>query len=242
MGEVVQRVSEPSIRTAAVGPWMHGSGWALAALLAFPAPPFEVAMVKPTTIALRPLGRASPSTLAAIASTIAAAFGASVVIGDVLSLPEAARDSGRGQYLSPALLDVLASARRPEWDRLLGVADVDLYVPDLNFVFGEADSRRGVAVFSLARLHAGPDDEGARLFLRRAATEAIHELGHTYGLGHCGDRRCVMWFSNTLAESDGKGTAFCPAHAAQLARARAGAAAAVIGRLPAAHSSRTNVT
>jgi archaemetzincin len=178
-----------------------------------------MATVKPRTIALCPIGRVSLPTLAAIASTIATAFGASVVIGDAVSLPEAARDSGRRQYLSTALLDVLASARRPEWDRLLGVADIDLYVPDLNFVFGEADSRRGLAVFSLARLRAGADDEGAALFLRRAATEAIHELGHTYGLGHCRDRRCVMWFSNTLAESDGKGTAFCPAHAAQLAAA-----------------------
>jgi archaemetzincin len=194
-------------------------GWALAVLLALPAPPVEVAAVKPRTIALRPVGRASPSTLAAIAPTIATAFGASVVIGDAMPLPEGAQDSGRGQYLSTALLDVLASARRPEWHRLLGVADVDLYVPDLNFVFGEADSRRGLAVFSLVRLHSSADEEGAALFLRRAATEAIHELGHTYGLGHCRDRRCVMWFSNTLAESDGKGTAFCPAHAAQLAAA-----------------------
>jgi len=65
------------------------------------------------------------------------------------------------------------------------------------------------AVMSLARLH----DRDTNVFHRRAETEAIHELGHTYGLGHCRDPRCVMWFSNTLAESDLEGTRFCEAHA-----------------------------
>ena len=98
---------------------------------------------------------------------------------------------------------------------MLGIADVDLYTPDLNFVFGEADSDRGVAVFSVARLHTMNRDR----FVHRAATEAIHELGHTYGLCHCRDPRCVMWFSNTLEESDRKGTGFCDAHARELQRA-----------------------
>jgi archaemetzincin len=138
-----------------------------------------------------------------------------VVTAPAVPLP-AAYDPRRRQHRSTLILDALARARRPEWERLLGVADVDLFVPDLNFVFGEADTRRAVAVFSLARLRAGPDN----LFRRRAATEAIHELGHTWSLGHCRDAHCVMWFSNTLAESDRKGTRFCPVHAAELARAR----------------------
>jgi archaemetzincin len=89
---------------------------------------------------------------------------------------------------------------------------VDLYVPRLNFVFGEADPQRGVAVFSLARLHTPDRDR----FVHRAATEAVHELGHTYGLTHCNDPHCVMWFSNTLAETDRKGTGLCAAHARAL--------------------------
>ena len=99
------------------------------------------------------------------------------------------------------LLDVLAKHTLSDWQRLLGITDVDLYTPDLNFVFGEADAK--VAVFSLSRLHATDHDR----FVRRAATEAIHELAHTYGLSHCSNSRCVMWFSNTLDETDRKGTA-----------------------------------
>jgi archaemetzincin len=168
----------------------------------------------PSVIAVAPVGEAPSAEIDALVPVLSEAFGAEVVTAPRVPLPAAAYDARRRQHRSTAILDALA--RRPQWERLLGVADVDLFVPDLNFVFGEGDSRRGVAVFSLARLRA--DDPG--LFRRRAATEAIHELGHTWGLGHCRDDRCVMWFSNTLAESDRKGTVFCHAHAAQLARIR----------------------
>jgi archaemetzincin len=69
-----------------------------------------------------------------------------------------------------------------------------------------------VALFSLARLHTADRNR----FVHRAATEAIHEIAHTYGLGHCSNARCVMWFSNTLDETDQKGTHFCPGHAKAL--------------------------
>ena len=138
-----------------------------------------------------------------VVPAVAAAFARDVVVSEAVDLPVSARDERRRQYLSTALLDVVERAHRPAWERLLGVADVDLFAAGLNFVFGEADPRAGVAVMSLARLrHADTE-----VFRRRAETEAIHELGHAYGLGHCGNPRCVMWFSNTLAETDRKGTA-----------------------------------
>jgi archaemetzincin len=151
---------------------------------------------------------------------------ASVFRVDILTVPgiplaPSAYDPTRGQYHSTPILRQLARIKPLHAERLIGVADVDLYVPQLNFVFGEADAGRGVAIFSLARLHTDRSDQHARaLFLKRAATEAIHELGHTYGLDHCASSSCVVWFSNTLAETDRKGLAFCADHAAQLARTR----------------------
>jgi archaemetzincin len=141
-------------------------------------------------------------------------FGVDIDIGQSIPLPSRAYDGTRRQYRSTVLLDVLAGRKQPDYERQLGITDVDLYVPELNFVFGEADAVRGVAVFSTARLHARDRDR----FVHRAATEAIHELGHTYRLPHCSDPHCVMWFSNTLAETDRKGTAFCRAHAGALRR------------------------
>jgi archaemetzincin len=152
---------------------------------------------------------------------LASAFDAEIVTVPGIPLAPSAYDRARRQYHSTPILRQLARAKPRHVERLLGVADVDLYVPELNFVFGEADADRGVAIFSLARLQTTGSDQRARaLFLKRAATEAVHELGHTYGLGHCPSPRCVMWFSNTLGESDSKGLAFCAHHAWQLARVR----------------------
>lgn len=166
-----------------------------------------------STIAVAVIGDAPRAIADELAPILRETFGAEVVAAPALALPPSSWNASRKQYLSTKLLDVLAAARRPEWERLLGIADVDLYVPELNFVFGEGDSGRGVAVFSLARLHAGADDA---LLARRAATEAVHELGHTYGLSHCDEPTCVMWFSNTLRETDRKGYRFCPAHVREL--------------------------
>lgn len=149
------------------------------------------------------------------------AFGAEIIAVPGIPLPLSAYDRTRGQYHSTPILRQLARVKPHQAERLLGVVDVDLYVPELNFVFGEADAGLGIAIFSLARLHTTGSDERARaLFLKRAATEAVHELGHTYGLDHCSSSRCVMWFSNTLAETDRKGQAFCANYASQLARVR----------------------
>jgi archaemetzincin len=176
---------------------------------------FGQAAAKPV-IAVAPVGGAPGEAVQRLFPILRETFHCEAVAAPRIPLPGSAFDASRGQHLSTAILQTLAAAKRPDWERLLGVADVDLYVPDLNFVFGEADARRGVAVFSLARL--GDADE--RLAARRAATEAIHELGHTYGLGHCSRSDCVMWFSNTLAESDRKGVRFCPEHEKELARNR----------------------
>jgi archaemetzincin len=172
-------------------------------------------------IAVAAVGSVEPDAIARLAPLLRETFRAEAVVARPLPLPDRGWNARRTQHLSTLILDELARARRPEWERLLGICEVDLYVPGLNFVFGEADAARRVAVFSLWRLRpSGTGNEAQELFQRRAATEAIHELGHTYGLAHCMERRCVMWFSNTLAESDAKGTAFCPTHAAALSRFR----------------------
>src|SRR6266550_1952058 len=118
-------------------------------------------------IALAPVGDVPMAEVEALVPVLSEAFGAEVVLAPAVSLPPTAYDARRRQHRSTVILDALARARRPQWERLLGVTDVDLFVPDLNFVFGEADSSRGVAVFSTIRLHS-PD---AALFRRRAATE-----------------------------------------------------------------------
>jgi len=172
-------------------------------------------------IAIVPVGVVPLDVVGEVMTTVATNLLTTTVLAPGIALAPSAFDERRSQYSSTKILQTLAPVKHDEWERVLGVVDVDLYVPDLNFVFGEADMVRGVAVFSLARLRPSGSSQGATaLFLKRAATEAIHELGHTYGLRHCGDPHCVMWFSNMLAESDRKGPAFCSAHASRLMMAR----------------------
>jgi archaemetzincin len=185
-----------------------------AALARTPAP------AEKPVIAVAIVGKAPRSAIETLTPVLRETFDVRVVTAPDLPIPLSSWNAWRQQYSAPSILDALASAKRPEWERLIGIADVNLYVPDLNFVFGAADARRGVAVFSLARLRAGADEA---LLSRRAATEAVHELGHTYGLSHCDKPTCVMWFSNSLSESDRKGTTFCPEHQRELEQNRGNA-------------------
>ncbi|SNQ60426.1 hypothetical protein [Candidatus Methanoperedens nitratireducens] len=89
--------------------------------------------------------------------------------------------------------------------------DVDLFVPGLNFVFGLASGNN--AVISLVRLRPEyyRERKNEYLFRERSLKEAIHEPGHTFGLHHCPDIRCIMHFSNRLEDTDIKGPGFCKA-------------------------------
>jgi len=162
-------------------------------------------------IILRPLSMIDSQTLEILKQSLGQSFNCPVEIKAQISSLDFAYDPGRKQYLSPRLLSTLRSFSMEPGDRCLGIVDVDLYSPGLNFVFGEADISAGVAVISVYRLrqerYGLPRDGG--LFQDRVIKEAVHELGHTYYLGHCDDIKCVMHFSNSLADTDIKGASFC---------------------------------
>ena len=162
-------------------------------------------------IALVPIGQVDRAILTVIGEGLKRAFGRDCVLAAPLPHPDYAYERRRGQYLADAILARLRTLGLPV-ERWLGIVDVDLYTPGLNFVFGQASVGGPAAVIALPRLRQGfyglPED--AALFHQRAVKEAVHELGHTYGLGHCPDTTCVMHFSNSLLDTDRKGAAFCP--------------------------------
>src|SRR5207249_7871878 len=101
-------------------------------------------------IVIAPVGRIERRLVAWVAEDARAVLGRDVVVADGVPLPSHAFSRQRDQWRAAVVLDALAAFKRADCLRLLGIADVDLYAPDLNFVFGEADERRGVAVFSTA--------------------------------------------------------------------------------------------
>jgi len=163
-------------------------------------------------IALVPVGEIDRETLRSIGEAVEKRFKRPCLIASPIALPSRAYNPHRGQYLSDFLLIQLRKVSVPEAERLLGVVDVDLYTRGLNFVFGQASLSGREAIISLTRLRQSfyglPEER--ELFLERAIKEAVHELGHTYGLGHCPDPLCVMHFSNSLADTDVKKPDFCP--------------------------------
>lgn len=123
--------------------------------------------------------------------------------------PSEAFDARRGQYESGRILRWL-DARQRDADKVLGVTDVDLFIPILTFVFGEAQLDGRAAVVSTARLSPPPAlFAGRGLLGERLRKEALHELGHAYGLVHCASPRCVMGRSPGVPEIDGKEAALC---------------------------------
>ncbi len=123
-----------------------------------------------------------------------------------------ALDPRRNQYYSTAILQRLERAAGTN-ARVLGVTACDLYVPVLTFVFGEAQLDGNCAVVSMARLgeefYGLPPRED--LLRERLIKEAAHELGHTFGLKHCVDWRCVMASTHAVERLDVKGAEFCAA-------------------------------
>jgi archaemetzincin len=121
-------------------------------------------------------------------------------------------DPARRQYNGNTLLKQVDSGSFPDTIKILGIFNVDLFIPILTFIFGQAflGGRTGIAsLYRLSNERYGmvADD---LLLLDRFRKEVIHELGHTFGLIHCNSPVCVMRSSNYVEDIDQKEHAFCP--------------------------------
>jgi archaemetzincin len=172
----------------------------------------QMAAAEAPQIHLVACGSVPPAALAGLADGLRQELGFKVDPAGEVQVPSAAYAPRRRQYQAEPFLPLIRPYRQQAPDLVLGITGVDLYVPSLNFVFGLADPRTRCAIISLARLDPQYYGQAAdpRRFQERALKEAVHELGHLLGLSHCRRPDCVMFFSNSLADTDRKGQSFCP--------------------------------
>jgi len=162
------------------------------------------------TIATAPLGDFTPGLLGALDEQIAAQFGCTTQRLALAIDLRAAFDPLRRQYHSTPILVRLAQLAPPQASKVLGLVQVDLFIPILTHVYGEAQLDGRAAVLSSHRLGECRGDRPVTATTRgRLIKEALHELGHTFNLRHCPEPTCLMHYCRSEADVDRKETHFC---------------------------------
>jgi archaemetzincin len=183
-------------------------------------------------IILRPLGRIERPEAARLVEPVrefvSLFFQLDATLAEGLPLPREALDPRRGdegQYDADVVLEALEGTCPEGAGACLAVTDRDLYVPDLQYVFGLGHFHKRVGVFSTYRVGkprrnaVTGERESVRdpEPLRRALKIAVHELGHELSLAHCVHyKHCVMAGTNSMAESDAGRLLLCPLDHAKL--------------------------
>jgi archaemetzincin len=152
-----------------------------------------------------------PNAIDRLAERLREVFGDSVAAYQPTLDPQTAFDQSRQQYNSTVLLTELLKEFPSRTAKVIAITEVDLFIPVLTFVFGEAQLNGSVAVASSYRLRNSfyglPEDKS--LILERLEKEAVHELGHAFGLTHCDNYTCAMAASTSVEEIDLKNAALC---------------------------------
>ncbi len=120
-------------------------------------------------------------------------------------------DSVRRQYNGNDLIKEVDAKYSIDSVKTIGIFNVDLFIPILTYIFGQAylNGRTGIAsLYRLSNERYGmiADNE---ILLNRAIKEVIHELGHTLGLIHCHAPTCVMRSSTYVEDIDQKNYNLC---------------------------------
>ena len=152
-----------------------------------------------------------------ISGEIQRTFGFGTELIPLLQDIEFAHDVGRNQYHSTKILDKLAEMAPAQALKVLAITEVDLFIPILTHVYGEAQIGGKACIVSTHRLKEGLSPLSAPETYRiRVVKEALHELGHTFGIVHCRDPMCVMHSYTYAEEVDFKSRELCKACFVQL--------------------------
>jgi archaemetzincin len=173
-------------------------------------------------IRIVPINTVAAAFVDRLAPCLEERFLASARVERSLVVPRSTLNATRSQLFVATLIAKVQRAHSDGGAVVLAITDFDLYKTSHRFVFGDADESQGVGVVSVHRLrsefYGEPSD--ANLLFQRTLKESIHELGHAFGLKHCYNARCAMYYSHSIFETDNKMPHFCEVCDRRLSRAR----------------------
>ncbi len=161
-------------------------------------------------ILLLPIGKVLVDILEEIAVALRKLYGVHVRIGRSEEPETSAYSDERRQFSAKDLLTMAIGRKRESLLAVLGIVDSDMFYGDKSFVFGLSDSEHGAAVLALARLREEfyKKNQKRELFLRRAVTESMFQVGRALGL-ICQQKKCIMLDGTSLWHLDEKEQQFC---------------------------------
>lgn len=156
-------------------------------------------------------GRFEKKFLEKLTSDIGVEFGLPVKVKDSYADLTAYFDASRRQYDANKLLGLIDSDSKSKAIKTIGLFHIDLFIPILTFIFGQAIFNGDTGIASIYRLrneqYGLPKNN--ELLYERFRKVVIHELGHTFGLKHCHVPTCVMRSTTYVEEIDQKEYHFC---------------------------------
>lgn len=126
----------------------------------------------------------------------------------------------RRQYDANGLIKSLSHLAVDESVKVMGILRVDLFVPILTYIFGQAVLGGNTGVSSLYRMRNelyGLDIDN-NLMIERFRKVVMHETGHLFGLIHCYNASCIMRSSTYVEDIDQKELRFCTSCKKELQR------------------------
>jgi archaemetzincin len=163
----------------------------------------------PHTILISPIGEVDHTIIEAANVEIERVYGLRTETATLLDEVEFAFDSERNQYYSTLILERLAARAPSQALKVLAITRVDLFIPILTHVYGEAQLGGKTCIVSTYRLNEGSSNFLNLTSNHRVAKESIHELGHTFGLRHCREQNCIMHYSRSVEDVDCKSDQLC---------------------------------